>query len=199
MSHDAAHGGAPAVGDAPALPLPVVRASACRRSGEHARSARLGVRAQDPVRAEVDQLIQAAEAKGGEDGGRMATLLEILYGRLARLGAGDAASFRCRARPHVLVVRGKGEKDRMVPLSDPARAAIVRGCMSVPACWRRELALPVPVARPDGHLTRQRFAQLLKEAALAAGLDPARVSPHVLRHAFASHLLKAGPICAVCN
>jgi len=91
-------------------------------------------------------------------------------------------------------VRGKGNKERLVPLSDPARQAIsawlhVRAAMLEEGEKSRFL---FPSRGRTGHLTRQRFAQLLKEAALAAGIDPARVSPHVLRHAFASHLLEGG-------
>lgn len=147
------------------------------------------------TRAEVDRLIEASRGREGADGGRMATLLEILYGTGLRVSELVTLPLSAVERdPTVLVVRGKGDKDRMVPLSDPARLAI--------AAW-----LPVrsaglgedeksrhlfPSRGRTGHLTRQRFAQLLKEAALAAGIDPARVSPHVLRHAFASHLLEGG-------
>jgi len=150
------------------------------------------------TRVEVDRLIEAAQAQTkprGRDGGRMETLLEILYGsglRVSELvGLPVAAAER---DPTMLLVRGKGNKERQVPLSDPARAAIAK--------WLRTRAASLgegeksrhlfPSRGREGHLTRQRFAQLLKEAALAAGIDPVRVSPHVLRHAFASHLLEAG-------
>ncbi len=145
-------------------------------------------------RAEVDRLIEATRDKEG-DGGRMATLLEILYGTGLRVSELVTLPLSAVERdPTVLVVRGKGEKDRMVPLSDPARAAIaswlhVRSAMLDDDVSSRYL---FPSRGRTGHLTRQRFAQLLKEAALAADIDPARVSPHVLRHAFASHLLEGG-------
>jgi len=145
-------------------------------------------------RAEVDRLIAATQSKGSEDGGRMATLLEILYGTGLRVSELVTLPLSAVERdPTVLMVRGKGEKDRMVPLSDPARAAI--------ASWLHVRAGSLgdegsrylfPSRGRTGHLTRQRFAQLLKETALAANIDPARVSPHVLRHAFASHLLEGG-------
>ncbi|WP_428667729.1 site-specific tyrosine recombinase XerD [Reyranella sp.] len=145
-------------------------------------------------RGEVDRLIEATRDKEG-DGGRMATLLEILYGTGLRVSELVTLPLSAVERdPTVLIVRGKGEKDRMVPLSDPARAAI--------ASWLHVRAATLdddetsrylfPSRGRTGHLTRQRFAQLLKEAALTAGIDPARVSPHVLRHAFASHLLEGG-------
>jgi integrase/recombinase XerD len=145
-------------------------------------------------RAEVDRLIEATRGKEG-DGGRMATLLEILYGTGLRVSELVTLPLSAVERdPTVLIVRGKGEKDRMVPLSDPARASIaswlhVRAGMLDDDSPSRYL---FPSRGRTGHLTRQRFAQLLKEAALAAGIDPARVSPHVLRHAFASHLLEGG-------
>jgi integrase/recombinase XerD len=92
------------------------------------------------------------------------------------------------------VVRGKGGKERMVPLSDPARFAL--------AAWRSVRDAAQPKARPSrwlfpstgasGHLTRAGFAAMLGRIALAAGIDPGRVSPHVLRHSFASHLLAGG-------
>ncbi len=146
-------------------------------------------------REEVDRLIKAAGAKDGADGGRMATLLEILYGTGLRVSELVTLPLSAVERdPMALIVRGKGGKERLVPLSEPARLAI--------AVWlrARDGALGegrtsrylFPSRGRGGHLTRQRFAQLLKEAALAAGIDPARVSPHVLRHAFASHLLEGG-------
>jgi integrase/recombinase XerD len=145
-------------------------------------------------RVEVDRLIEAAQAKGG-DGGRMETLLEILYGTGLRVSELVTLPLAAAERdPTMLVVRGKGDKDRLVPLSDPARAAIAKW-LHVRAATLGEDETSrylFPSRGRTGHLTRQRFAQLLKESALAAGIDPARVSPHVLRHAFASHLLEAG-------
>jgi integrase/recombinase XerD len=146
-------------------------------------------------RVEVDRLIAAAQAKGGADGGRMETLLEILYGTGLRVSELVTLPLAAAERdPTMLMIRGKGDKDRLVPLSDPARAAIakwlhVRAATLADDDTSRYL---FPSRGRTGHLTRQRFAQLLKESALAAGIDPARVSPHVLRHAFASHLLEAG-------
>jgi len=145
-------------------------------------------------RTEVDRLIEATKLKGGVDGGRMATLLEILYATGLRVSELVTLPLTAVHDSTSIVVRGKGSKERMVPLGEPARAAI--------AAWLRVRAAMMPEGETSrflfpsrgrtGHLTRQRFAQLLKEAALAADIDPARVSPHVLRHAFASHLLEAG-------
>ena len=145
------------------------------------------------TRVEVDSLIEAAQAKGA-DGGRMETLLEILYGsglRVSELVGLPAVA--AERDPTMLLVRGKGSKERQVPLSDPARAAIAKWLRTRAASLGEEKSRYLfPSRGRAGHLTRQRFAQLLKEAALAADIDPARVSPHVLRHAFASHLLAGG-------
>jgi integrase/recombinase XerD len=141
---------------------------------------------------EVDQLLQAAGRRAGRTGAVARAALEILYATGLRVSemlglprralSGDAA---------VLLVRGKGGKERIVPLSDPAReaaAALVAG--------QGEAAKKSPwlfTGRDPRHaMTRQGFALLLKQVALDAGLDPARVSPHVLRHSFASHLLARG-------
>jgi integrase/recombinase XerD len=92
-----------------------------------------------------------------------------------------------------LLVAGKGGKERLVPLSDPARAALEAWL-----AWRATVAdgpgsrWLFPSRSQAGHLTRQRFAQMLKALAVEAGLDPRKVSPHVMRHAFASHLLAHG-------
>jgi len=152
------------------------------------------------TRVEVDRLIEAAQgqtkakAKGGSDGGRMETLLEILYGSGLRVSELVGLPVGAAERdPTMLLVRGKGSKERQVPLSDPARAAIAKWLRTRAASLGEEKSRYLfPSRGREGHLTRQRFAQLLKEAALAAGIDPVRVSPHVLRHAFASHLLEAG-------
>jgi integrase/recombinase XerD len=147
------------------------------------------------TRVEVDRLIEATQAKGGADGGRMETLLEILYGSGLRVSELVGLPLAAAERdPTMLLVRGKGSKERQVPLSDPARSAIAKWLrMRAAALGEGEKSRYLfPSRGRAGHLTRQRFAQLLKEAALAAGIDPVRVSPHVLRHAFASHLLEAG-------
>jgi integrase/recombinase XerD len=97
--------------------------------------------------------------------------------------------------PAFLIVKGKGGKERLAPLNEAARTA-VRAYLPV-----RPGFLPKPVKdspwlfpsrAAGGRMTARRMAQLLDEAALAAGLDRARVSPHVLRHAFATHLLEGG-------
>lgn len=146
-------------------------------------------------REEVDALLAAARALEGRDGILASALLETLYAAGLRVSELVSLPFSAVARdPAVLVVRGKGDKERMVPLSDPARAAL--------AAWKAERQdmlgkgkasrFLFPSGAAEGHLTRSGFAKMLGRLALAAGLDPARVSPHVLRHSFASHLLAGG-------
>ena len=152
---------------------------------------------------EVDRLLAAARACPGIDGLRRLALVELLYATGLRVSELISLPLSAVARePQVLVVRGKGGKERMVPLSQPAREAVARyraalaearaqkeGSGRVRAHVSKWL---FPSGVRDKHLTRQRVAQLLKALAREAGVDPAKVSPHVLRHAFASHLLAHG-------
>jgi integrase/recombinase XerD len=155
--------------------------------------------------AEVDRLLNAAAAalpgKSGRDlvrAVRLQCLVELLYAtgmrvtELVSLPRGVLTG-----DPRMLTIKGKGGRERLVPLNDAARAALDRyltlgrapGDGVAPMLPTRWL---FPSKSVEGHLTRQRFAQDLKELAETAGLDPERVSPHVLRHAFASHLLDRG-------
>jgi len=145
--------------------------------------------------AEAAQLLAAARRRPGAEGVRLVALLELLYGaglRVSELVGLPLAAVR--GDPRTVIVRGKGEKERLVPLGEPARAALAAYLEVRPAFLRagatsRHL---FPSRGEEGHLTRRRCGQLLKALALEAGLDPARLSPHVLRHAFATHLLEGG-------
>ncbi len=144
---------------------------------------------------EVDTLLKTARAEKSADGHRLVCLLELLYAtgmRVSELVTLPLAAV-LRDEPFLLIT-GKGSKERLVPTGPAARAA-VRDYLSVRPVFD-SAGEPSPFLFPsrgkEGHLTRQRFGQMLKELALAAGLDPAKVSPHVLRHAFASHLLAHG-------
>ncbi len=148
---------------------------------------------------EVDRLLAAAQALPGADGLRTRALLEILYATGLRVSELVGLPLTALARDgRVLIVRGKGGKERMVPMGDPARDALsaylaVRDGFLVKA----RAAGPAgqflfPSRAKQGHMTRARFGQVLKELAVAAGLPARRVSPHVLRHSCASHLLAHG-------
>ena len=104
-----------------------------------------------------------------------------------------------RGDPRMLLVSGKGGKERMVPLSPPARAALAEWLAARDQLQEAKRAKGQPISRflfPShgklGHLTRHRFYLLIKELAVAGGVSPAKVTPHTLRHAFATHLLANG-------
>ena len=138
---------------------------------------------------EVDALMAAAAAKPGRSGALARAALELLYAtgmRVSELLALPRAALGAKAE--VMIIKGKGGKERMVPLSDAAKAA-AKALLAATATDSRWL---FPGRDPKQALTRQAFFLLLKQVALEAGLDPVRVSPHVLRHSFASHMLARG-------
>jgi integrase/recombinase XerD len=144
---------------------------------------------------EATKLLDAAAAQGGAEGARLICLVELLYGaglRVSELVSLPLAAARGEKR--FLVVRGKGDKERLVPLGEPARAALATYLARRDAfvAGKKSERFLFPSRSAAGHLTRRRCGQLMKELALAAGIDPARLSPHVLRHAFATHLLDRG-------
>jgi integrase/recombinase XerD len=142
--------------------------------------------------ADVERLFErAGEEASGEAppaaAVRMLLLLELLYG--SGLRASELVSLPRRAiagTSEYLIVRGKGDKERLVPLSQRAREAFER--------WLPLVADGSPWLFPSGkaHVSRVRLFQMLRDLAARAGVDPAGVSPHVLRHAFATHLLEGG-------
>lgn len=145
----------------------------------------------EEVSALLAQSAQEA-AQGNLKALRFQALMEILYAtglRVSELCSLPRGAFD-PDRPW-LMVRGKGEKDRLVPLTEPAVEATIAYLGQVPPAARSGVFL-FPSRGKGGHLTPARFAQLLKALAGRAGIDPAKVSPHILRHAFASHLLAGG-------
>ena len=148
---------------------------------------------------EVDRLLAAAAARSGCDRLRMMVLLEILYATGLRVSELVGLPSSAIGRDgKTLIVRGKGGKERMLPLTEPALDALA-GYLAVrehfmPAKVKGRGASPwlFPSRSRQGHLTRVRFGQMLKELAASAGIEANRVSPHVLRHSFASHLLAHG-------
>ena len=144
--------------------------------------------------AEVKQLIDAANARGGFEGLRLVALLELIYGtglRVSELVGLPLAALK-RDAP-VLLVRGKGDKERLVPLTKASLAAVAAYRVERDAQPKLKASPWLFPSRGDsGHLTRQRFGQSLKALAGEVGIDPRRLSPHVLRHAFATHLIDHG-------
>jgi integrase/recombinase XerD len=140
---------------------------------------------------DVGALLSAAAARDGPEGKRICALVELCYAtgmRVTELVGLPLATVQ--RDPEVLIVQGKGDKERMVPMSPPARQA-VRDYLAVRDAFVPEGATNLFLfpGRSGKHLSRQRFFQLLKTLASDAKLDPQKVSPHVLRHAFATHLL----------
>ncbi|MDP3408700.1 site-specific tyrosine recombinase XerD [Bosea sp. (in: a-proteobacteria)] len=151
--------------------------------------------------ADVDRLIETARSACEREGLtpaarlralRMRCLIEMLYAtglRVSELIALPLSAATTRER--FLVVRGKGDKDRLVPLNEPAREAARAWLRALRDSGAADGRWLFPAEGESGHLTRQAFGRDLKVLAGAAGL-PASLSPHVLRHAFASHLLQNG-------
>ena len=145
--------------------------------------------------AEVDALLVSAQTVKGAAGDRILAMMELLYATGLRVSELVGLPLNAvTGDRQVLLVKGKGNKERMVPMNGEARAALdtylaVRITFLPEGTESRWL---FPSRSKEGHVTRRRFAQMLHNMALAANLDPRRVSPHVLRHAFASHLLANG-------
>lgn len=141
---------------------------------------------------EVEALFARAEDEAGTDRAeavRLLVLLELLYG--SGLRATELVSLPLAAVPRdapFLNVTGKGGQQRLVPVSSRARAALSRWLALRPEGGRHLF----PSTGRQGHLTRVRLFQLLRALAARAGIDPEKVSPHVLRHAFVTHLLEGG-------
>lgn len=124
---------------------------------------------------------------------RVAAMVELLYAtglRVSELVALPVAA--ARAKADAIIVTGKGGKERLVPLSGPAKAAMAAYLEARRAAGLDAARWLFPSGSESGHVTRQQAGRDLKDLAVAAGIPPAKLSPHVLRHAFASHLLAHG-------
>ncbi|MCA8881582.1 MAG: site-specific tyrosine recombinase XerD [Rhodobacteraceae bacterium] len=152
--------------------------------------------------AEVTGLLDAARRHGRSESERVraTAMMELLYAtglRVSELVTLPVAA--ARGDPQVLLVRGKGSKERLVPLSRPARDALdawltARDAAETEAQARGTRPSPYlfPSRSKSGHVTRQAFFAMVKTLAVDSGIDPANVTPHTLRHAFATHLLEHG-------
>ena len=150
---------------------------------------------------EVDRLIETALRRIDQDGlsegarmraARLAALLELIYASGLRVSELVALPLRAaRTKDRLLAVKGKGGRERLVPLTDRAKNAMTR-YLDLAGDALKASPWLFPSDSESGHMTRQAFARDLKAAAAEAGIPARLVSPHVLRHAFASHLLQGG-------
>ena len=142
---------------------------------------------------DVSRLIEAARKGEGLAGVRRACLIEVLYAtglRVTELVSLPVAQMR--RNPQMIRVKGKGDKERLAPLSDRAREAIGTFLPLRDASKDKNSPYLFPSRGKLGHLTRERFYQIIRELAVQAGLDPRGISPHTMRHAFATHMLANG-------
>lgn len=149
--------------------------------------------------SDIEKLLDGArgEAEKSAEGVRLLCMLEILYSAGLRVSELVSLPLGVARSPDGFVrVRGKGRKERLAPVNAAARAAIDRYLdlrdRFVSRSARDAARYLFPSTSASGHLTRRRCHQLLKELAVKAGLDPDKLSPHVLRHAFATHLVEGG-------
>jgi len=152
--------------------------------------------------AEVDRLLNAARSHGRTDAEQLRNtcLMQVLYAtgmRVTELVSLPVSA--ARGDPRVLLISGKGGKERMVPLSPPARVALAEWLLERDEAEEVGRLEGKPASRflfPSrgklGHLTRHRFFQLIKDLAVEGDVSPEKVTPHTLRHAFATHLLANG-------
>jgi len=147
-------------------------------------------------RDDVNALIAAAAEKDNAQGLRLAAMIALLYASGLRISELLALPVTAMARdPAFLMVRGKGGKERLAPLNASAKAAVSAYLAVRPGFLAKGLKDSpwlFPSRSASGRLTARRVSQLLEDAAIAAGIDREKVSPHVLRHAFATHLLEGG-------
>ncbi len=158
-----------------------------------------------PKTLTLDHILTLIETARGDDspaGLRLQAMLELMYGaglRVSELVSLKLSALQVREGQHsvqtdALLITGKGNKERMVPVNARAREALSRylAVREVFLSDKKPSAYLFPYHRADGYVTRQQFGVMLKELALACGIDPELLSPHTLRHSFASHLLEGG-------
>lgn len=149
---------------------------------------------------EIERLLQVTQSLPEKEAKRLLCLLELSYASGLRVS--ELVSLSLRSIEQVLkhpghpamIIRGKGNKERLVPLTQTALLATQAYLETRKHFLKLKETSPFlfPSPAKEGHLTRQRFGQLLKQLAIKAGISPSKISPHVLRHAFATHLLHHG-------
>ena len=152
---------------------------------------------------DIAALLEAARCDASPKGLRLLAMMELIYGAGLRVSELVTLTLSClqvrdgstQVNTDFLLVRGKGNKERLVPVHGKARQALSR-YLEVRATFvpdeKHDKGWLFPYHRAEGYVTRQQFGVMLKELALKAGLDPEKLSPHTLRHSFASHLLEGG-------
>ncbi len=145
--------------------------------------------------ADIEALIQAARSDDTTKGLRLQAMLELMYGsglRVSEMVGLKLSNFQ--GKYEFLLIRGKGNKERLVPVGSRAREALAKYMDIRKTFLSGDDSSPYlfPYGRAEGFITRQQFGVMLKELAMKAGIDPEKISPHTLRHSFASHLLEGG-------
>lgn len=149
---------------------------------------------------EIEKILNFLESDNSYNSLRLAAMVEILYAtgmrvsELVTLKLSDLRfqDFSKLLLEDFLIIKGKGEKERFVPLNEVSKTKLKKFILERSKTkYQKEKYLFASFSK-EGHLTRQRFAQLLKDAAIKVGLDPKRISPHIIRHSFATHLLENG-------
>lgn len=144
---------------------------------------------------EVESLLLAAREVEGAKGQRLTAMLELLYATGLRVSELVSLPLAAIGGKPTIIVRGKGGKERLIPVGQAAREAVDKYIAVRPHFLTTKIKsspwlFPAPAKK--GHLTRVAFAVMLKDIAIRAGIEPSRVSPHILRHSFATHLLAHG-------
>ncbi len=147
-------------------------------------------------------LIDAASSDDSPKGLRLSAMLELMYGGGLRVSELVSLPLVSASKQDFLLIKGKGNKERLVPLGAKAKEALsnylkVRNVFLTSAQSAKHQAASTnaflfPYSRAKGHITRQQFGVMLKELAIKAGINPEKISPHTLRHSFATHLLEGG-------
>jgi integrase/recombinase XerD len=149
--------------------------------------------------ADISALIASAKEDDSPKGLRLQAMLELMYG--AGLRVSELVSLtlsdigvkvgKTSVDADFMVICGKGNKERLVPINPKSREALSR-YLKIHEVFGKDGPYLFPYARADGYVTRQQFGVMLKELAIKANIDPEKISPHTLRHSFASHLLEGG-------